>query len=174
MKRWLFVMPAVITLVLLAVGLQPSATVQTTCHDGSTPVLTAGKHAYVLPKPATALPVRTVASLSGRIFATLAPGTQFNVLDGPTCADNVWWWHIQNRQYQVTGWIPEGDKENRFVEPVADSGTFDLSSDTSGPAGVIAFIGLTDIAAAGYPIYDVYLTRADGSHRVQLTYNANV
>ncbi len=169
MKR----LPFVITLVLCITNFQPAAVLQTACTGISAPLLKAGKYAYVLPTPATPLPVRTIAGVSERIFATLAPGTQFKVLDGPTCASGSWWWHIQNRQFQLTGWIPEGDKVNRFVEPVADSGMLDLTT-TTGPSGIIAFMGVTDVDATGHPISDVYLTTADGSHRIQLTYNADV
>src|SRR5258708_33895956 len=169
MKRWLFV----ITLVLCLINFQPAGALQTTCTGVSAPLLKAGKYAYVLPTPATPLSVRTLAGVNGRILATLAPGTQFNVLDGPTCANGSWWWHIEHRQVQLAGWIHEGDKVNRFVEPVADPGMLDLTT-TTGPSGIIAFMGVTDVDASGHTISDVYLTTADGSHRIQLTYKANV
>src|SRR5260370_1048906 len=82
MKRWLFF----ITLVLCIIKFQPAGALQTTCTSVSAPVLRAGKYAYVLPTPATPLSVRTLAGVYGRILATLAPGTQFNVPDGKQLA----------------------------------------------------------------------------------------
>jgi hypothetical protein len=37
----------------------------------------------------------------------LPVGSQFTVLDGPSCADNWSWWQIRT-DYGVTGWIAEG------------------------------------------------------------------
>src|SRR5258708_12448202 len=117
MKRWLFV----ITLVLCLINFQPAGALQTTCTGVSAPLLKAGKYAYVLPTPATPLSVRTLAGVNGRILATLAPGTQFNVLDGPTCANGSWWSHIQNLQFHLPVCIPSGYKFNPFLYPVPHS-----------------------------------------------------
>ena len=45
------------------------------------------------------------------------PGSaEFDVLDGPICADGFAWWqvHFEN----TTGWTAEGQDENYWLEPV--------------------------------------------------------
>ncbi len=169
MKRWLSFVLSNVILVLLVVDVQPGLAQQTTCPGALAPRLTPGKYAYVLPIPPMPVSVRTQAGKSGRVFATLAPGTQFTVMDGPVCANGSWWWHVRNNQYQVTGWLMEGEKSSYYVGPVTDAGSADIAPATNGPVGEIAFVGLTDIDASGYGIYDIYLTNGDGSHRIQLT-----
>ena len=51
--------------------------------------------------------LRNAPNRSGAAIDSLPVGTQFTVLDGPTCADNWSWWQIRT-DYGVTGWIAEG------------------------------------------------------------------
>src|SRR5262249_23190148 len=133
----------------------------------------AGNYGYVLPLAPTPLPVRRQAGNNGTVFATLAPGTQFIVMDGPVCSNSSWWRHIKNNLFHLDGWLTEGDQGRCFVEPVLDVGAAEIAPATNGPVGVIAFVGLTDVDDSGHSTYDLYLTNGDGSHRSQLTHNVH-
>jgi len=64
------------------------------------------------------LRIRTLPNLQGDIIDTIEPGTLFDVVDGPICADGYVWWNIQVPDSEVSGWSAEGTTENYFIEMV--------------------------------------------------------
>jgi len=49
-------------------------------------------------------------------------GTDFDVLDGPVCADRYVWWKVQSADGNLSGWIPEGDLKQPYVVPLTANG----------------------------------------------------
>ncbi|MEP7286794.1 MAG: Ig-like domain-containing protein [Chloroflexota bacterium] len=47
-----------------------------------------------------------------------ASGTEFDVVDGPVCADQYVWWKVQNADGTLNGWIAEGDLKQPYVAPL--------------------------------------------------------
>lgn len=64
----------------------------------------------------TANNVRDQASTSAPLIGVLAPGSTFDVLEGPVCADGYAWFRVQNAD--VTGWTVEGDATSYWLAPV--------------------------------------------------------
>ncbi|MCA9881460.1 MAG: SH3 domain-containing protein [Anaerolineae bacterium] len=60
--------------------------------------------------------VRDTASTTGAVVGVLVPGTTFNVLEGPVCADGYVWFRVQNAD--VSGWTVEGDATGYWLAPV--------------------------------------------------------
>lgn len=80
--------------------------------------LSAGIRAQVEPGPGSANNLRAAPGLDGEVIGKVAPGVPFNVLDGPECADNYVWWHIDLDGVQ--GWTAEYDSVARryWLEPL--------------------------------------------------------
>ena len=56
---------------------------------------------------------------------TLAEGRIVEVIDGPKCADSIWWWKIHFAGTISTGeyldyevWLPEVDYDTYYLRPV--------------------------------------------------------
>jgi hypothetical protein len=43
------------------------------------------------------------------------PGAQLDVLDGPVCADGMWWWRVLVIETQLVGWTVEGDTQEYWL-----------------------------------------------------------
>lgn len=52
----------------------------------------------------------------------LAEGTQFTVLQGPTCGDGYQFWRVRADDGRE-GWVAEGDSSNYFIEPIGNPNT---------------------------------------------------
>lgn len=82
-----------------------------------TPRLTLGQRGVVT--PGNANNVRDTPTTSGTRLFQLAAGTQFEVLEGPVCADGFHWWRVSaNGQ---TGWTVEGSGTDYFLAPLDSS-----------------------------------------------------
>ena len=53
---------------------------------------------------------------SSAIVQEIAEGTEFNVTDGPQCADGYTWWKLQFADGS-SGWSAEGNDQSYFLEP---------------------------------------------------------
>jgi hypothetical protein len=80
--------------------------------------LTQGIRARVDTGPGSANNLRATPGLSGDIIGKVEPGASFRVLDGPECADNYVWWHIEIDGIQ--GWTAEYDPSvgRYWLEPL--------------------------------------------------------
>jgi hypothetical protein len=85
------------------------------CPDVPLPRLVVGERGRVTfgdPRPVR---VRSQPGLNGQILTQLALGEEFDVLDGPICADGYLWWYVRNGRTQ--GWSAEGVFGNYYLEP---------------------------------------------------------
>jgi hypothetical protein len=62
--------------------------------------------------------VRAEPSTSGAELGRIEAGTEFDVLDGPVCADGYNWWEVEAGN--LTGWTAEGTAADYFLEPLTE------------------------------------------------------
>jgi hypothetical protein len=87
--------------------------------DGALPArLIAGGTGRVLYTDGNPLNVRESAGLSGRKIGQIPEGSPFAVLEGPTCVDEINWWHIDASG--TSGWVAENAQGGYLVEPTLD------------------------------------------------------
>ncbi len=85
--------------------------------DGSIPTrIQVGDNARVTYTKGDPVRLRSEPTIQSKIIALLAEGTQFSVLEGPTCKDGYSWWYVQTSY--GNGWIAEGTNSNWFIEPL--------------------------------------------------------
>ncbi|MCC6798480.1 MAG: DUF3160 domain-containing protein [Anaerolineae bacterium] len=127
-----------ITLVLLALvasllapgwaGLR-SASAQAGCESAPPPRLVPGERGAVSFTDGQPLNVRGSASRSSPVIGRLVEGAEFDVVEGPVCADGLYWWHIKTPD--IAGVAAEGADGVYFVEPVP--GAWPTPSHEAGP-----------------------------------------
>lgn len=88
-----------------------------TCGTAPAPRLTLNDQARVTFNDGTDLNIRTAPA--GDYIMQIPEGTVVNVVSGPSCADNYFWWQVQFQSENVTvgGWAAEGDAEDYYLEP---------------------------------------------------------
>ncbi|MFQ3645400.1 MAG: hypothetical protein SNJ54_05325 [Anaerolineae bacterium] len=65
--------------------------------------------------------VRELPSTSAAFLGQLAPGTTFDVLEGPACVAGIAWWRV--RSGSLIGWTAEGlFPDDYFLEPILPAG----------------------------------------------------
>jgi hypothetical protein len=64
----------------------------------------------------TNMRIRQQPGFSQAILNTVPEGTQFTVLEGPRCADQVTWWKIQTTNHDE-GWMAESQNGVYLIEP---------------------------------------------------------
>jgi hypothetical protein len=69
--------------------------------------------------PESPTTVRQYPGTSAPRERTIPPGLMFEVIDGPECANGIWWWGIAgyDEDGSWTGWIGEGQGGTYWVEP---------------------------------------------------------
>ena len=65
----------------------------------------------------TPLRVREAAGKNAKVIKTIPEGTEIFILEGPVCADQGVWWHMQTTNASLSGWVMEGDQGVYFIEP---------------------------------------------------------
>jgi Tol biopolymer transport system component len=142
-------------LIIAFVGLTPmwaQDNTATPCPASLSPRLMAGGRGRVLPGQPNY--VRAVASIKYEPIGRIGAGEQFDVVDGPICAENYVWWFI--KAGTLVGWTAEGDGTTDWLES--------LPANTTAAQPEIALI----IAP------DVFVMNADGSHLRNLSHTADV
>jgi len=88
-----------------------------TCGGAPAPRLTVNQQARVTFTNGASLNIRTAPA--GDYIMNIAEGTVVNVIGGPSCADNYFWWQIQfqSEGINVGGWAAEGDTDDYYLEP---------------------------------------------------------
>ncbi|MBI5961773.1 MAG: DUF3160 domain-containing protein [Chloroflexi bacterium] len=120
----------ILTAALLA-GLLPPAVpslAQGTCGDAPPPRLLPGGDGMVSFTNGQPLNVRDAAALAAAQLGQLPEGTAFQVISGPVCAENIYWWQIQTSA--LGGWIAEGASGEYFVEPALPPAPMTLAGGT--------------------------------------------
>ena len=78
--------------------------------------LTLGKLARVAYTDGNDMRIRSHPGLSQSVVNEVPEGTQFTVLDGPRCADNITWWKVQTNGGS-DGWMAEYSNGVYLLEP---------------------------------------------------------
>ncbi|MBR6088399.1 MAG: SH3 domain-containing protein, partial [Anaerolineaceae bacterium] len=92
----------------------PSVSKSSKCVNTLPPILKPGDNAAVTYTPPVANRLRNKPGLSGGVIGMLNPGSVFYVMDGPVCADNLYWYYISfNGSY---GWTAESDEGQYWLE----------------------------------------------------------
>lgn len=61
--------------------------------------------------------VRAQPGTSSAILECIDPGTELQVIDGPSCNNGMLWWKVKGLDVEVSGWTAEGDGENFWLQP---------------------------------------------------------
>jgi hypothetical protein len=105
---------------------EPSATLTSTRTPAETPIaalrptptaLAVNVLAKVTPPEGAKLKVRDKPSLAGAVLGELDQGAQVVILEGPTRADGLVWWRVDNRD-RLAGWSAEGVGDVQYLVPV--------------------------------------------------------
>lgn len=86
------------------------------CPGALEPRLTVGDWGWVDTNDPRPLNFRMGPSTDTRAFAQLQVGTEFQIISGPVCAQDMNWWRIEAESQ--TGWISEGQGDLYFVSPL--------------------------------------------------------
>jgi hypothetical protein len=73
--------------------------------------------ASVAPPEGFKLKVRETASAAGKVLGELDKGAQVTILEGPTDANGIKWWKVDNGKGLV-GWSAEGLGTDKYLTPV--------------------------------------------------------
>ncbi len=125
----------------LAPAFAPAARAQGECGTAPAPRLMAGGEGMVTFTDGRPLNVRGAAGLGGTLIGQLPEGTPFAVVEGPVCADNIYWWHVTAGA--LAGWIAEGMEGEYFVAPSAAAAT---------PQGAVTPTGSTAPTGPAVPL----------------------
>lgn len=63
-------------------------------------------------------PLRLRQTPAGTFMQDMVEGTQFVVIGGPQCVNNMTWWNLQLAN-GTTGWSAEADTDSYFMEPIS-------------------------------------------------------
>lgn len=97
----------------------PSGVENIQCLGAPPTRLAVGATAEVSRDDASPNRVRNAPNLGGGIIGEYAPGTTFQVLNGPICADGYLWWEIYNPNDNLQGWMAEGDLSQYYITPLS-------------------------------------------------------
>lgn len=102
---------------ILMMGVLPATAQRTNgCPGLPEPRLTPGGWGRVTPTEGGNY-VRPTPKRSGaEPYASLGPGEQFYVIDGPVCADGFAWWLVKHNA--LVGWTAEGNSEGYWLEVI--------------------------------------------------------
>jgi hypothetical protein len=87
------------------------------CPDAPPPRVAVGDRAQITEEDPRPLNVRDAPALSANVITQADPGDVFEVVDGPVCAGDYWWWNVNLASGQ-RGWTAEGSHELYFYLPV--------------------------------------------------------
>jgi len=106
-------------LLMLIVSILPTIAQDTptdpNCPNAPAPRLTVEGSGRVLPGDANN--VREQPARASTLLGAIPGGTEFTVLEGPICADDLIWWRV--RTDDITGWTVEGSGSDYWIEPLA-------------------------------------------------------
>lgn len=157
---------------------QPTSTPQPTqagCPNVLPSRLVLGQMGQVTP----GLPnvIRSQPSTASDRIGQIPAGGEFDVLDGPVCAQGYAWWRVLYNT--ITGWTAEGDQYGYWLEPIQEraavsvsGGSRVLGSGVSSPRAALALDDLEGKIAFSSTRdgnLDIFIVNADGSSARNLT-----
>jgi hypothetical protein len=147
----------ILRLVLLAALVLMNGVVgaQDDCAAALLPRLTVGSSAMVSFTDGSPLNVRDAATRGGTVLAQIPEGSQFTVIEGPTCADGIYWWRIQAEG--AAGWVAESVDRVYLVEPMFQPSSL-LEEGT-----IVAFAGVDALLFANHTLAEVREVRVPGA-----------
>jgi len=87
----------------------------TTCPYFLPSRLVAGGWGRVNQVPYNPVAIYSTSSFGGSVVGQIPRYGVFNVITGPTCADNTAWWQVNYNGY--VGWVVEGNGSSYWLEP---------------------------------------------------------
>lgn len=84
------------------------------CAGALPPILRPGDTAAVTYTPPVANRFRKAPGFSGTVIGMLEPGSVFRVMDGPVCADGLYWYRVSHND--TYGWTAESDDGQYWLE----------------------------------------------------------
>lgn len=89
------------------------------CRRALSPRLRPGANATVVDNRSNR--VRTAPGVNAPIVGSIASGMGMRIIDGPKCANNMWWWKVGSVEPTIEGWTSEGKVSEGYYlvqEPV--------------------------------------------------------
>lgn len=77
-----------------------------------------------------ASPIRAAPDTTSTIIAQIEQGQPVTLVDGPECGEGLVWWQVDHQM--IVGWMPEGQNEVYWLEPLSDTPTH--PAPTPGPS----------------------------------------
>jgi len=97
-------------------GSTTSSTPIVECSSAPQPHMVAGQKGYITFDPPLPNRVRTNPGLDSKYITSFRPGTIVDIIGGPQCVNNMYWWNISNKSSGVTGWTSEGGDEKYWLD----------------------------------------------------------
>jgi hypothetical protein len=90
----------------------------TPCPDAPPTRIDVGNLVRVITTDGDPLILRSSPNVGDNWVYKLREGMTLRVLDGPACANNFVFWHVQMTSAPNIGWAAEGDNDLYFLEPI--------------------------------------------------------
>lgn len=92
---------------------------QAGCDDTLPPRLESGQSAEIV---VFQIKIRRGPGLSQNTVSPqyLARHRVVQILDGPVCEDGLWWFRAHSQDFDVKGWLAEGDEDNYYLEDASN------------------------------------------------------
>lgn len=74
-----------------------------------------GDRAKISEDPPLSNRVRSSPGTGNKVVGTLKPGERIEILEGPSCFNDMVWWRIRSLQNDLTGWTSEGDSDDYWI-----------------------------------------------------------
>ena len=97
-----------------ASGSSKSANQLQECNALFPPRLSIGRNAKVIVFQVT---VRYQPNMNASKVNYYARDRILEVIDGPVCSDNYYWWNLYSAELEYGGWVVEADDENYYLAP---------------------------------------------------------
>ena len=93
-----------------------TATPTVECSSAPKPHMVVGQRGYVTFSPPLPNRVRENPGLDGKYITSFKPGMVVDIIGGPQCVSDMYWWNITNKSTGVTGWTSEGGDGKYWLE----------------------------------------------------------
>jgi hypothetical protein len=77
-----------------------------------------GNQAKISEDPPLSNRVRSSPGTGNKVIGTLEPGERIEIVEGPSCGNDMIWWKIKSLQNDLRGWTSEGDSSDYWIQPI--------------------------------------------------------